>query len=75
MNNSLVEKAVSVARLMELSTAIGASAEVRDSGEVFLTTSADEHANKIGRSINEAVLYLEKVNTRTVRGTVDAVSA
>lgn len=75
MNKSLVEKAVAMARLLELSSAVGAAAEVKENGDVFLTTSADNKPSRVGGSINEAVLFLEKLSGRTAQGTVDAVSA
>lgn len=75
MSKSLVEKAVAVSRLMELSSAIGAAAEVKDNGDVFLTTSPDGQPSRIGGSVNEAVLHLEKIHDSTAQGTVDAASA
>lgn len=57
MNKTLIEKAVAVSRLMELSSAIGAAAEVADSGEVSLVTS-DRSRIRIGGSIDEAVVVL-----------------
>lgn len=58
---SLVEKAVAVSRLMQLSTTIGAAVEVTNSGEVYLIT-ADNHRSKIGGSINEAITVFDMRN-------------
>lgn len=53
-SKSLVEKAVAVSHLMEISTALGGAAEVADDGEVFLTTSGRSRI-RLGSSISDAV--------------------
>lgn len=51
---TLVEKAVAVSRLMQLSIALGGAAVFADDGEVFLTTS-DRSKIRLGGSISDAV--------------------
>lgn len=53
-SKSLVEKAVAVSRLMQLSAAVSGAAEVADDGEVFLITS-DRSQIRLGASISDAV--------------------
>ena len=55
-SKSLVEKAVAVSRLMQISTALGGAAEVADDGEVFLTTS-NQTRIRLGGSIPAAVSF------------------
>lgn len=75
MSNTLVDKAVAVARLMELSSSLGGAAEVKTSGEVWLTTTAGDAPRRIGGSVSEAVAYLEKLHGEAALETADGVSA
>lgn len=55
-SKSLVEKAIAVSRLIQISTALGGSVEVAADGEVFLTTS--EHTRvRLGGSISDALSF------------------
>lgn len=71
---NLVQKAQSLAELMELSAEIGAAPQVK-ADEVFLVGPGDEAPRRIGGSINEAVTKLRAMIGAASVAQLDGVSS